>query len=169
MSRQRRVAVGRTSEPRLKCRAADGRMGTVMRDELLELILAYQLDVAWANTQLRRLCPGEPWPLRAWRKGRLPQKGYVDVAKTISYCFHGVGCCVEFGTKTIDFDYGLEGRCDGFDAWRLSIYADSLAGYESFRDHHILHLELMESVFAGEFIRLPGIFTDHLLYLPSWG
>ena len=36
------------------------------------------------------------------------------------YFFHGVGCKVQISKKDIvDFDYGANGRIDGFDEWRL--------------------------------------------------
>ncbi|WCN13995.1 hypothetical protein GV054_13790 [Marinomonas mediterranea] len=36
------------------------------------------------------------------------------------YFFHGAGCKVHLSKKDIiDFDYGANGRIDGFDEWRL--------------------------------------------------
>jgi hypothetical protein len=42
------------------------------------------------------------------------------------YFFHGVGCKVHISKKNIiDFDYGANGRIDGFDEWRLCGFINS--------------------------------------------
>ncbi|MDL2275966.1 hypothetical protein LJC22_07565 [Desulfosarcina sp. OttesenSCG-928-G10] len=58
--------------------------------------------------------------LRSVRKGEIPKDGMI---KTIEYSFHGVGCIVFFDDCFIDFDFGPNGRFDGFDAWRLFDFA----------------------------------------------
>jgi hypothetical protein len=59
--------------------------------------------------------------LRAWVSRVLPQDG--TTTSGLKFFFHGCGCYFERGTMKIDVDFGPEGRCDGFDAWRLSLFA----------------------------------------------
>ncbi|WP_420917587.1 DUF6896 domain-containing protein [Pseudomonas proteolytica] len=40
-----------------------------------------------------------------------------------TYELHGIGCRVYISEKCIDFDCGPDSRIDGFDSWRLYIYA----------------------------------------------
>lgn len=56
----------------------------------------------------------------AWRDGDIPQSG--NVTDTIEYELHGIGCCIFFPDREIDFDFGPEMRSDGFDLWRLKKY-----------------------------------------------
>jgi hypothetical protein len=53
----------------------------------------------------------------------LPKEGVVN---GVSYNFHGVGCYFEFDGGHIDIDFGPDGRCDGFDEFRLNDYLNSL-------------------------------------------
>lgn len=41
----------------------------------------------------------------------------------MSYQLHGNGCMIEYPDYCVDFDFGPNGRTDGFDAWRLHNYA----------------------------------------------
>ena len=58
--------------------------------------------------------------LRAWHDGDIPQSG--SVTDTIEYELHGIGCCIFFPDREIDFDFGPELSSDGFDLWRLKKY-----------------------------------------------
>lgn len=41
--------------------------------------------------------------------------------------FHGIGCTIDDGSICVNFDFYAEGRCDGFDAWRLHTFAEDNA------------------------------------------
>jgi hypothetical protein len=55
--------------------------------------------------------------LGARRMSLLPKEGMLEEGFT--YSFHGGGCYFEFENGTIDVEFGPNGRCDGFDAYRL--------------------------------------------------
>jgi hypothetical protein len=50
------------------------------------------------------------------RRGALP--GGVD------YYFHGIGCAFTRDGRTVDFNFGPAGEINGFDAWRLWLFAE---------------------------------------------
>lgn len=64
---------------------------------------------------------GQKCILRLWREKEILQRG--EVSDGINYELHGVGCRVYFPEVCVDFDYGPDERIDGFDVWRLYIYA----------------------------------------------
>ncbi|MFZ2315431.1 MAG: hypothetical protein WAW86_07220 [Gammaproteobacteria bacterium] len=70
--------------------------------------------------------------LRAWHEGSIPKSG--SVTDKVEYELHGVGCCVYFPHREVDFDFGPGSRFDGFDLWRLKQYLsqrEDLSGYLS--------------------------------------
>lgn len=94
-------------------------------------------------------------------------RGWLDDSQTIAYRFHGIGCCVTFGKVTVDFDFGPGGRFDGFDAWRLSLFAKSVRQYAAFADGDPLNEELQALRSAGNLINFPDQLGSHLFYLPA--
>lgn len=139
----------------------------MMRTELRYLILEYQSNVARACELLRsRLgLPSLEW--FSWKQYRIPLSGWLDDAHTIKYRFHGIGCCVTFGSVVVDFDFGPNGRFDGFDAWRLSLFAKSVPNHPPFRNDAPLTKDLLELLDAGELIRDGDSLGSHLFYFPD--
>jgi hypothetical protein len=86
-----------------------------MNAELRKIISDFQEKVEEANELLKKyLETDEPhnWASPIEQVGMLGGKH--------KYFFHGVGCKVHISKKDIvDFDYGANGRIDGFDEWRL--------------------------------------------------
>lgn len=60
--------------------------------------------------------------LRAWHDGDILQQG--NITDDIEYELHGIGCCIIFPDKEVEFDFGPESRFDGFDLWRLKGYLE---------------------------------------------
>ena len=72
-------------------------------------------------------------------RGGLPQTGFIDDTRTIPYFFHGIGCRVIMPTGSVDWDFGHEGRSDGFDFWRLRQFAEhDTKEFPEFADEKIL-------------------------------
>ncbi len=59
---------------------------------------------------------------------RVPKKGFLDVAQTVSYNFHGRGISVNFGDEEINFDFNFSNRRTehhaGFNRWRVNEFLD---------------------------------------------
>ena len=108
-------------------------------DELLSLIRDFRIAVAATVAQLQQEL-GEDDLLGGWRQHRYPQGGPLrDGAK---YQFHGIGCCVTRNDLDVDFDFGTDGRIDGFDAWRLYRFAEQ-------RPESYPHLQEWDAVEGG--------------------
>ncbi|MHC8319417.1 DUF6896 domain-containing protein [Pseudomonas sp. GB2N2] len=92
-----------------------------MRNKDLEYLIDDFLAQVEKATDLLELRFGTKCILRLWRAKEIPQRG--EILGGINYELHGVGCRVYFPKACIDFDYGPDERVDGFDVWRLYIYA----------------------------------------------
>jgi hypothetical protein len=135
---------------------------------LRQLIEDYLWSVDTACDLLRQRLNIEGNILHAWQSSKVPQTGWLDEQHQISFYFHGIGCCVEHLSECVDFDFGPEGRQDGFDAWRLSRFAESIDSQEPlFRDHNALTAELKRLHANGEIIRLTKGLGGHLFYFPQ--
>ena len=92
--------------------------------------------------------------------------GYVDRYKKHRCTFHGVGCRLQLSRdRIVDWDYGHEGRTDGFDLWRLT---NNLRSRRKLR--RVLPLDELEEAFvracaAGAIVRHPSARYDNLFYL----
>ena len=138
-----------------------------MRPELRSLILDYQSRVADACRLLRNRLGLRIDNKFSWRLPRIPKKGWLDDEKTISYDFHGLGCSVMFGEVDVDFDIGPGGRIDGFNAWRLSLFAQSVPKYAAFVDIAALDEELGELCDMYEIFDLPALSGSYMFFLTS--
>lgn len=89
-----------------------------MDDALRAVVRAFQADVQRGLALFRLHRNAEDiWD---WRSLGLEQTGHLDPDKRHAYFFHGIGCRVRLDRTTyIDWDFGHEGRVDGFDLWRL--------------------------------------------------
>jgi hypothetical protein len=52
----------------------------------------------------------------------LDRSGYIDGQEEIRYTFHGCGCLVALNDVSVDFDFGFDGRIDGFNLWFVYDY-----------------------------------------------
>lgn len=88
-------------------------------DQALNLIREYLNDVSLFMKYFKQKYYRED-VLRAWHDKTISQNG--NVSDTIEYELHGVGCCIFFPNREVDFDFGPGSRSDGFDLWRLKKY-----------------------------------------------
>ena len=91
-----------------------------MDEALKTVIQAFQADVQRGLALflryrgLRDVC--------SWRDHGLARAGFLDAAERHEYFFHGIGCRLQLGSNlSIDWDFGHDGRMDGFDLWRLKL------------------------------------------------
>jgi hypothetical protein len=132
------------------------RSGLSRSKDLLKLISEYQMHVLGFVQAFHRRFGVDDF-LGAWRRGEVPQRGTLDDQYETRYEFHGVGCHFSSERGDVDFDFGPNGRYDGFDGWRLWILAQSLpTEYPEFQ-----RLEVVESV-LGELV------TDGIVVRPRW-
>jgi hypothetical protein len=129
---------------------------------LIELIQDYITMTTTAASQLRREL-GTNDLLQGWHQRQYPQHGRLgDGAE---YHFHGIGCCVERGDVEVDWDFGPDGRADGFDTWRLWRFAKQFpTKYPEFQDRKALSDGLARLTAEGT-VCSSEVEHDHLLYL----
>jgi len=95
-----------------------------MLESLVILIHEYQSKIIEAAALFQKYKGIDPSNLMCWRRTGLPGKGFVDPEHRVAYYYHGIGCCVRLPSGEVDWDFGHEGRLDGFDAWRLWRFAE---------------------------------------------
>lgn len=102
--------------------------------------------------------------LRLWRSNQIQRCG--DITSDAQYELHGVGCIVHLATESVNFDYGFNNRIDGFDAWRLYIYAlDRPLKYKKFCDKKILEKEFNDLILSKKIEKMSP--SDSLYILVS--
>lgn len=122
------------------------------KNNLESLIREYIYQVKKATDLLEQTF-GTKNILRLWRSNQIPQRGRIT--DNISYELHGIGCRVDFSGVCIDFDYGPNERVDGFDPWRLYIYACEVTHrYKKYTNQNTLEREFNNYVAQGKVQRI---------------
>src|SRR5262245_15612090 len=99
-----------------------------------------------------------------WRRANVPQEGFLVSGQSHRYQFHGIGCYVETPEWVIDWDYGYDGRTDGFTLWWLYIFAEQTSqNYPEFRDRRVLEEAFQEAIRRG-LIHQPYLSQQDWLY-----
>lgn len=83
--------------------------------------------------------------------------------ETFTYSIHGVGCRVVAKSVIIDFDFGPGGRIDGFDAWRLSLFAQN-SEFHDLSDLGKLEREIKELEKEATIVKPRLLPSRHLYY-----
>ncbi len=87
-----------------------------MRDLFFQLIDEYKANVNTAVLKLNNKSKETPHFFDE-------SIGYLDENHLVSYEFHGYGCSVIFENGLfVDFDFGENGRCDGYKFWNLDTF-----------------------------------------------
>ncbi|WP_413662318.1 DUF6896 domain-containing protein [Microbulbifer sp. CNSA002] len=132
-----------------------------MNTELRKIISDFQQKVEEANELLKKyLETDEPhnWAPPIDQIGTLGDKH--------KYFFHGVGCKVQISKKDIiDFDYGVNGRTDGFDEWRLCGFIRTRRKQYPYVQESDIKQWLHEAIEAKEIERLDSREYGNLYYL----
>ena len=136
-----------------------------MRPELWQLITDFQRHVAKADELFRQRLHVQGNILSAWQKGEIPATGELD-DDDITYSFKGISCEVMFGPVRINIDFEPDGRCNGFDASRLSQLAWATNADSSFWRQNILNAELVKVCKSGEIVQQSQSSGSQLFFLP---
>jgi hypothetical protein len=142
--------------------------GVLRRERFLALIRSYQTSVAEAALLFERHKGIPASNLAGARFEGLGAEGHVNPEGTIAFHYHGIGLCVEYPDRTVDWDFGHDGRMDGFDAFRLWVYAESGAeGFREFRRKQALQDAFEDAERRGDIHQPFRRFRDDLYYLPE--
>ncbi|WP_437576750.1 DUF6896 domain-containing protein [Sorangium sp. So ce887] len=129
---------------------------------MLHLVCRYIATTTRLATQLRGEL-GVHDLLGAVNNRVFPRTGHLKDGA--SYHFHGVGCSVETPTLCVDFDFGPNGRVDGFDAWRLRAFAEQSPDDSQFHDLKVVEAALRDLETRGIVKKLGWAPSPHLYYL----
>lgn len=139
-----------------------------MVERLIKMIRDYQASVLEAASLFEKYKDIPQSKLARSRFEGLAMRGYLDPEQTIEYYFHGVGLCVTFPDRKIDWDFGYDCRLDGFDLWRLWIFAeDGTNQFPEFKEKETLEKAFAEAEQQGIIERQFKDFQDNLYYLSS--
>lgn len=131
-------------------------------EQVRKLISQYQEVARRATHELQANHHAEIRPWGVVIDGRRAKSGCLS-ATGGSFRPHGIGCAFDFDGWTIDVDYGPDGRCDGFDAWRLALFSESNTGVPKLKEDSIKAvLEHWEA--AGEIRHFTESLGSHLFY-----
>jgi hypothetical protein len=139
-----------------------------MIERLIEMIKEYQASVLEAAALFEKYKGVAQSELARSRFEGLPIDGFLDPHETIEYYFHGIGLCVTFPDRVIDWDFGYDGRLDGFDLWRLKLFAAEVTDrFPEFEEKETLDKTFREAATQGLIERRYKEFQDRLYYLSS--
>jgi len=103
-----------------------------------------------------------------WRSHGLEQTGTIDEGGQHFYAFHGIGCCVHLSSdRVIDWDFGHEGRIDGFDLWRLERFLETRTELFPNLPKNELAIAFERARLAGSIVSPWSASGDSLFYLKS--
>ncbi|MGE1152151.1 DUF6896 domain-containing protein [Pseudomonas kitaguniensis] len=130
-----------------------------MKPQTLENLIAEYLAHVKKATDLLDQSFGTKNILRLWHSKQIPRRGAVT--PDVTYELHGIGCSVFLSEICVDFDYGPNERVDGFDAWRLYMYACEVPNrYEKYTDKKFLEREFSEYLKKGKAQKITGSMCD---------
>lgn len=98
-----------------------------------------------------------------WHQNGIPRTGEFLNGK-YKYSFHGVGCEFHMKDKVIDYDYGDQGRIDGFDLWRLSGYGEKNTTFKDYIESGKIKTDFDKAIEAGDIKKLFSDKNDDLYY-----
>jgi len=126
--------------------------------QIMRLINQYQKTVEIAVRKIKSET-GVKDIFRSWQEGKIPQTKRFD--EKLEYNFHGTGCVVTAGNMEADFDFGPDGRYDGFDLWRLELFLEMNASLqESFNEYVLTPTDLEKDFYA--------LIEKKAIYNPKW-
>ncbi len=70
---------------------------------------------------------------------------------------HGYGMEIEVAGKTIDFDFGINGEIDGFDAWRLSYFSRRNNLKNRLKSEEDINSAILGAVDSGHIVKSEGL------------
>ena len=124
-----------------------------------ELIADYLASVATAVRLLRESGFEAPKTNLAWACNGAQHVGKLKSG--IKYFKHGFGCRVILPIGEVDFDFGDQGQTDGFDAWRLTSFAEHRLHEYGFSDEEEVNAVFMSAVHHGH-IKYSGYILHYL-------
>ncbi len=130
-----------------------------MTTQTLENLITEYLAQVIKATDLLEQSFGTKNILGLWRSNKIPQRG--SVTNDVTYELDGIGCRVYLSEVCVDFDYGPDERVDGFDSWRLYMYACEVPRrFKKYTNRESLQREFDEYLKKGKAQRIIGSMSN---------
>ncbi|AQT93965.1 MULTISPECIES: DUF6896 domain-containing protein [Pseudomonas] len=130
-----------------------------MKNQTLENLIAEYLTQVKKATDLLEQAFGTKNILRLWHSKKIPRRGFVTDG--VTYELHGIGCSVYLSEICVDFDYGPNERVDGFDPWRLYMYACEVpCRYKKYTNKDSLERDFSEYLKKGKAQKISGSMSN---------
>ena len=130
-----------------------------MSSQEFQFLIDDYLTAVESALELLELKFGSRDLLGLWREKKIAQRG--SLTDDITYQLHGNGCMVEYPELCVDFDYGPEGRTDGFDAWRLYNFAcEKIEKYEKYNDLNLIKTEIEKYAHEGKIGKIESSYSN---------
>ncbi len=104
----------------------------MQNEELLDAIASFrsaqELGLAYVHNRLRLPVPRSSHEWMRYRYAVPPEAASIAQADGVKIDIHGAGIEIVHRDFTIDYDYGPNGECDCFDAWRLALHRHRTRG-----------------------------------------
>ncbi|RKZ80854.1 MAG: hypothetical protein DRR19_22985 [Candidatus Parabeggiatoa sp. nov. 1] len=130
-------------------------MGIDIDNRLIEVIEDYLYQVKCGVERFQQKF-GISNVLQAYRQKIIPKSGWLS--ENLKYDFHGVGCFLIYEHYDINFDFGPNGRCDGFDEWRIYDYLSQ--NQEKYPYYYLNNKQIKEDFKA--------LVRSGIIYCPRW-
>ncbi|WP_256220946.1 hypothetical protein [Pseudomonas sp. CHM02] len=129
-----------------------------MQTHTLETLILEYLGQVNKTTELLEQPFGTKKILGLWNSKKIPQRSAVT---DMTYELHSIGCHVYLSDRCIDFDCDPDDRVDGFNLWRLYIYACELARkHKKYTDKEYLTHEFNDYLKLGKAKKIPGAMSN---------
>jgi len=132
----------------------------MQNDELHDAIASFrsaqELGLAYVHARLRLPVPRTNREWMHYSYTVPPEAAVIAESDGVKIDIHGAGIEVVHPNFTIDYDYGPNGECDCFDAWRLALHRHRCRGLPWPVEGQLELRELLDSaVRDGTVIPLP--------------
>ena len=104
----------------------------MQNDELLDEIASFrsaqELGLAYVHARVRLPVPRSNREWMQYSYTVPPEAAAIAESDGVKIDIHGAGIEIVHPNFTIDYDYGPNGECDCFDAWRLALHRHRCRG-----------------------------------------
>lgn len=146
----------------------------MQNSELVDAIVSFrttqELGLAYVHERLRLPVPRTNREWMRYSYALPPKAAVIAESDGVKIDIHGAGIEVIHPQFTIDYDYGPNGECDCFDAWRLALHRHRCRGRPWPVDGQLELQELIDSaVRDGTLTALPdSSYFVHPSFRSSW-
>lgn len=116
-------------------------------DDWIDELITEYLDAVHSLTQRLATTYGQTDLLEGRRNKAIPRVS--ETSSGLDFSFHGIGCWISDGRRSVDLDFLPSGQTDGFDAWRLHVFTEENPSFVGVRSQSSIEHALEQRMQAG--------------------